>query len=325
MTKATEHRLDELREQAARDGRVRDKGIRPPNAPMPVADERAGYYGVPLLKKPVWTWEVPLYFFVGGAAGAAAMLGVAAQLTGADPDLVRDARWIAMGGSVLSAPLLILDLGRPERFLHMMRVFKPQSPMSVGAWALATFGTAAAAAAFAEELRRRTDLPVTLVGDAAAMLSAASGLVMATYTGVLIGATAIPVWAKHAGVLPMHFGASALACAASLLELRGHDEPALNAAAFAAASFEAFTGWRIEAQGGAASEPLRHGATGITTRIGGFFSGPLPLVLRLLGLRSRNARKAAAASAILGSLITRIAWLEAGKASADDPGPALEP
>lgn len=323
MTRATEDRLDQLRDEAARLGRVESKGVHPPNAPMPVADAQAGYYGVPLLKKPVWTWEVPLYFFVGGAAGAAAMIGFAAQLAGADRDLVRDARWIAMGGATLSGPLLVLDLGRPERFLNMMRVFKPQSPMSVGAWTLATFGTAAAAAAFADEVRRHTDLPVTLLGDAAAALSAASGLVMATYTGVLIGATSIPVWAKHASVLPIHFGASALACAASLLELRGHDDGALNALAFAAASFEAWTGWRIEARGGIESEPLRHGATGITTRIGGFFSGPLPLILRLLGMRSRNARKAAAASALLGSLITRLAWVEAGKASADDPRPAV--
>jgi hypothetical protein len=316
MTRATEERLRQLRDEAARSGKVEAKGVHAVNAPLPVATAESGYYGVPLLKKPVWSWEVPLYFFVGGAAGAAAVIGIAAQLTGAKRELVRDARWMAMGGATLSTPLLISDLGRPERFLNMLRVFKPQSPMSVGSWTLATFGTASAAAAFAEELRRRTDLPVTLVGDAAALLSAATGLVMATYTGVLIGATAIPVWTKHADILPIHFGASALACAASLLELRGHDEPALAALATVAAAFEAWTGWRIEAHGGPESEPLRHGATGITTRIGGMFSGPLPLILRLLGTRSRNARTAAAASALLGSLITRFAWIEAGKEGA---------
>jgi len=267
----------------------------------------SGYYDVPLLKKPVWTWEVPLYFFVGGTAGAAAMIGVAADLGGAKRTLVRDARRVAFGGAVLSTPLLIADLGRPERFLNMLRVFKPRSPRSVGAWTLAVFGGASTLAAAGKATRL------------ASIVSAATGLVMATYTGVLIGATAIPVWKKHVGVLPIHFGASALASAASLLELLGHGEPALASLATAAAAFETWTGWRIEAKGGVESEPLTHGATGITTRIGGMFSGPLPLILRAIG--SRNARTAAAASALLGSLITRIAWIEAGKSSADAARP----
>jgi hypothetical protein len=110
-----------------------------------------------------------------------------------------------------------------------------------------------------------------------------------------------------------------------LLDLRGHDEPALNALGLAAAAFETYMGTEIESDGGIESEPLRHGATGTTIRIGGFFSGPLPLVLRLLGIRSKRARRAAAASALLGSLITRVAWIEAGKASASDPRPFLRP
>jgi formate-dependent nitrite reductase membrane component NrfD len=252
------------------------------------------YYDQPLLKKPVWTWEVPLYFFIGGAAGAAAMISVAAQLGGADKKLVRDARRIAASGAVLATPLLIADLGRPERFLNMLRVFKPRSPMSVGAWTLAVFGGASTAA---------------LISDTAAVASAATGLVMATYTGVLLGATAIPEWKKHAGTLPIHFGASALASAASLLELLGHDERALAQLASAAAATETAIGIRIEARGG----------TDLTTRIGGMFSGPLPLILRLIG--SRKTRQAAAASQLLGSLITRVAWVEAGKKSADRSRP----
>ncbi|HXH39296.1 MAG TPA: NrfD/PsrC family molybdoenzyme membrane anchor subunit [Thermoanaerobaculia bacterium] len=308
-----ETRLDEIREQAAL-GALDVKGIRPPGSPFP---EAASYYGLPLVKAPVWTWEVPLYFFVGGAAGASSVLAFTAQLTGGSPSLVRDARWIAAIGAAVSGPLLILDLGRPERFLNMLRVFKPQSPMSVGAWTLSLFGTATAAAVVSERLR------LTRIGDTAAFLAALSGLVMATYTGVLIGATAIPVWAKHARSLPIHFGASALASATALLSLRGHDEPALNALGLAAATFETYMGIEIEANDDVESEPLRHGSTSTTIRIGGFFSGPLPLVLRLLGIRSKRARRVAAASSLLGSLITRIAWIEAGKASAKDPRPSL--
>jgi Polysulphide reductase, NrfD len=308
-----ETRLDEIREQAAL-GHLDAKGIRPPGSPFP---EETSYYGLPLVKPPVWTWEVPLYFFVGGAAGASSVLAFTAQLAGASPSLVRDARWIAAIGAAVSGPLLILDLGRPERFLNMLRVFKPQSPMSVGAWTLSVFGTATAAAVISETVH----LP--RIGDTAAFVAALSGLAMATYTGVLIGATAIPVWAKHARSLPIHFGASTLASATALLNLRGHDEPALNTLGLAAAAFETYTDIEIKARDDIESEPLRRGPTGITTRIGGFFSGPLPLVLRLLGIRSKRARRVAAASALLGSLITRMAWVEAGKASARDPRTSL--
>jgi hypothetical protein len=299
----TEKRLEELREEAALRGRVEAPGIRPQGSPMP------SYYELPLLKQPVWTWEVPLYFFIGGAAGASAVIGVTAEITGADRSLVRDARMHAAIGAALSAPLLIADLGRPARFLNMLRVFKPQSAMSVGAWTVAAFGAFSTAAAIRIPL--------------ASFLSAATGLVMATYTGVLVGATSIPVWSTHAALLPPHFGASAVASATSLLELRGHNERALHVLAFAAAAFETATGAMIEMDQRAASEPLRHGATGVTMRIAGFFSGPLPLLLRVIGIKSKRARKAAAVSSILGSLITRIAWVEAGRVSARDPHAAM--
>ena len=308
-----ETRLDEIRNQAAL-GQLDAKGVRPPGSPFP---ETNSYYGLPIVKPPVWTWEIPLYFFAGGAAGASSVIALTAQMTGASKSLVRDARWIAAIGAAVSGPLLILDLGRPERFLNMLRVFKPQSPMSVGAWTLTVFGTASAGAVIAELLR------MNRAGDAAAFLAALSGLVMATYTGVLIGATAIPVWSRHARSLPIHFGASALASASALLVLRGHDEPALNILGLAAAAFETYMGIEIESCDDIESEPLRKGSTGLTTRIGGFFSGPLPLALRLLGIRSKRARRVAAASALLGSLLTRVAWIEAGKASAADPRPIL--
>lgn len=267
------------------------------------------YYDLPLFKPPVWTWEVPTYFFVGGAAGASAVLAAAAQLGGADEAMIRDARWIAAAGSALSAPLLIADLGRPERFLNMLRVFKPQSTMSMGAWTLAAFGTTSSATAFAALVRSRTNLPVKVIENASAMLAAATGLVMATYTGVLLGATAIPIWKKHVRLLPVHFGASALGSAASLLELRGHKHSALNSLGLGAAIFETVAMLAIENDA-----PLRT----MMPRLATVFSGPIPLALRLLG-----ARKGAAASTLLGSLLTRFAWIEAGKASAKDVKGAL--
>ena len=292
---ATERRLDELREEAALRGRVEAPGIRPPGAPFPT------YYGLPLLKHPVWTWEVPLYFFIGGAAGASSVIAVVAG-----PRVARHARIHAAIGALLSAPLLIADLGQPKRFLNMLRVFKPQSAMSVGAWTVAAFGGFSCGAA-------------ALDGGVFGWAAAATGLIMCTYTGVLVGVTSIPAWSTHARLLPAHFGASALASATSLLELRGHRDPALNSLAAFAAAFETATGAMIEMDRRRASEPLRHGVTGTTMRIAGFFSGPVPLILRLL-----RKRKAAAASQVLGSLITRIAWVEAGRASARDPVAAMD-
>ncbi|MFI5071143.1 MAG: hypothetical protein ACHP8A_09665, partial [Terriglobales bacterium] len=108
---SSEQRLSDIRREAELHGAVKADGIHPPGAPFPVASEETGYYGIPLLKEPAWTWEIPLYFFVGGAAGAAAVVGAIASYTGADRKLVRDAQWIAAAGTVLSPALLVADLG----------------------------------------------------------------------------------------------------------------------------------------------------------------------------------------------------------------------
>jgi len=254
------------------------------------------YYDLPLLKPPVWTWEVPTYFFIGGAAGMASVLAVAAQLSGADQKLVRDARWIAAIGANLSTPLLIADLGRPERFLHMLRVFKPQSPMSVGAWTLVAFGGASTVSAIA---------PWKPLRDGSSLIAALTGLSMATYTGVLLGATAIPVWKEHVRTLPAHFAASALGSAVSLLELRGHRHRALRSLGLGASLYETAAGFTLANKRDLVASAL---------------SGPVPFALRLFG-----RRKAAAAATLLGSLLTRFAWVEAGKESAKNAHAALTP
>lgn len=317
--------LEEIRREAAEVGRVERPGVQPAGAPFPKADGETGYYGLPLLKRPVWTWEVPVYFFVGGAAGAAAVVGAAARAAGVR-DLARDARWIAAVGGAASPALLVADLGRPGRFLNMLRVFKPQSAMSVGAWTVVAFSTASAARAFADLLRDpdggaggdATPVPrplaVRVLEDAAEPVSAATGAVMASYTGVLVGATAIPVWNRNVRVLPLHFAASGLASAVSILELLGHRHRALNALGTAAAAAETAVGAHHELDPDRAYEPLKRGRSGAIVRTGGVLSGPVALVLRLVG-----ARRAAAVSALAGSLLTRFGWVEAGKASADDP------
>lgn len=333
-----EDRLEEIRREAEEAGEVAGEGVRAAGGPLPRAAERAeaagrpaprasaatGYYGEPLLKPPAWTWEVPAYFFVGGTAGAAAVVAAAARAAGADRDLARHARWIAALGGAASPALLVSDLGRPERFLHMLRVFKPRSPMSLGVWTLVAFSGAAPARAFADLVASRSEggrvaLPVRVLGDAAGMLAAATGAVMASYTGVLVGATVIPVWNRSVRVLPIHFTASGLASAVALLELLGHRSRALNALGLAAAAAETAVGALHETSPDPAYDPLKRGRSGAIVRAGGVLSGPVPLVLRLLG-----ARRAAAVSALVGSLVTRFGWVEAGRASAADPAVPLE-
>ena len=104
---------------------------------------RDSYYGRPILKAPVWTWEIPAYFFFGGMAGAAAPFALLSELRG-DEALARRAWLVALAGAAASPPLLIADLGRPERFHRMLRVIKPTSPMSVGSWVLGASSTAIA-------------------------------------------------------------------------------------------------------------------------------------------------------------------------------------
>lgn len=253
------------------------------------------YRDAPLVKPPVWTWEVPAYFFIGGAAGVAAVIAAAAHFSGAaHATLARDAKWIAVIGALISPALLISDLGRPARFLYMLRVFKLQSPMSVGVWTLVLFTNAAIVAL----------LPLGVLADAATIVAGASGAILATYTGVLIGATAIPVWARNVDVLPIHFGASGLGAAVSVLELLGHRTPTMNALGIAAAAVETLLILLFLRRGSSAGR-LMHAAE--------ILSGPVPLALRLVASHIPAVRIATAIVTIAGALLTRVSWIHAGR------------
>jgi hypothetical protein len=320
-----EHRLEAIRLEAAQTGRVDALGVRPAGSPIPVASIETGYYGIPMLKEPQWSWEIPVYFFVGGAAGAAAVIAQFAQLTGAETELVRDARIVAGIGAVLSPALLVSDLGVPSRFLNMLRVFKVQSPMSVGVYIVSAFGPPSVLAGMASWLRsKRPGTMLKVIESAAGLFSALAGLGMATYTGVLIGATAIPVWNENIDSLPVHFALSGLGAGASAIQLMGHeDSRALNMLGIAASLGETFEGIKLERKPGPVNEPLKKGTSGIITRLGGLLSGPLPLALRLAAAlagqrRSKKLVRIAAASTVAGSFLTRVGWVRAGHASARD-------
>src|SRR5690349_3280377 len=189
----TENRLDALREEALRSGAVKGHGVVPAGGPFPALAPAMSYHENPVLKPPTWTWQVPLYFFVGGVAGVSALIALVARIS-ADAGATRVDLWIALVGALISAPLLIADLGRPARFLNMLRVFKPRSAMSMGAWTLSGFSSAAGLAVVSHEviLGGYGNQFLFLVEWLAESVAAITGLILASYTSVLLGVTAIP-------------------------------------------------------------------------------------------------------------------------------------
>jgi len=235
-----ESRLDELRDEAWRKGAVNSGGVDVAGGPIP---RKVGYYGQPVVRPPVWTWEIPIYFFVGGLGGMSAVIALGALLFH-QFDVARAAMWVAAIAAVLSPVLLILDLGRPHLFINMLRVFKPQSAMSMGAWILMAFGVCVVPGLIALELQTghlfagAIDQILDVAEGILIFGSAIFGMLLATYTGVLIGATAIPAWFLHHKLLPIHFGTAGLGSAAALLELLGHRIAPLNAIGLFAAAVE---------------------------------------------------------------------------------------
>lgn len=176
---------------------------------VPRAEFRS-YYGHPIIKEPAWKVpDVPLYLFLGGLSGVSASTAAVADLTGS-PGLARATRYIAAASVAASVGALVHGLGRPERFLYMLRVFKVTSPLSVGSWLLAPFSAAAAGAA-ASQLTGR--LP--RLGRAAGIAAGILGPAMATYTAVLLSDTAVPAWHEYYRRLPFVFAGGALALASA--------------------------------------------------------------------------------------------------------------
>jgi hypothetical protein len=312
-----ESRIEQLRKEAWEKGIVAGNGLQVAGGPIP---SKPGYYGQPVVRPPVWTWEIPVYFFVGGMGGMSAAIALSALLFH-HLELALAAMWVAAIASVLSPILLILDLGRPHLFINMLRVFKPQSTMSMGAWILAAFGICVVPGLISLDLHMYHLIDGAIdhiVAVAAGILifgSAMFGILLATYTGVLIGATSIPAWFLHHKLLPIHFGTAGLGSAAALLELLGHGIAPLNAIGlFAAAVETVLLIWLSVDRHGVADRAIHEHRSGWLIRIGGVLTGPCPLVLRLFG-----AIPLAAISFLIGALLSRFGWLAVGKDSGCDP------
>lgn len=280
------------------------------------------YYDRPVLKAPVWSWEVPLYYYTGGAAGACLVLGAAAQLdhSGALNRMIRRCHWAGIIGSSMSGILLIDDLGKPSRFLNMLRVFRPTSPMNMGVWILS--GAAPTAITAGIFLRRSGFW--RFIGESSGFASGLFGMGLATYTGVLVGNSAIPVWQASRRILPVLFGASAMASAGSLFNLFS-DDPRERRITHTFGTVgriaELTAGIVMEKQASrlpGVGRPLRSGLSGFLWRAATVLTAA-SLITSLLPKSTRKKRVVAGVLGTAGSLALRYAVHTAGTASARDP------
>jgi formate-dependent nitrite reductase membrane component NrfD len=273
------------------------------------------YYGRPILKPHVWKPYIGAYFFAGGLAGGSSLLGLAARARG-NRVLARNCALLALTGLAVSPPLLIADLGRPRRFLNMMRVFKPTSPMSMGTWVLTGSGAAGAAVAACDVL---DVLPA--VRRTAAVTSALLAPALCTYTAVLLADSSVPVWHEARRELPYVFASSAAAsagAAATLVTSPEHAAPARRLAVLGAGLGLAAT-TVMERRLGCLAEPYhRERSGGLGTAAKALHGSGAALVALAGGRRSRGSRLGAAL-VLAGSACERLSILEAGRQSAGDP------
>jgi formate-dependent nitrite reductase membrane component NrfD len=273
------------------------------------------YYGRSIVKEPVWNPEIPLYFFTGGLAGASAVLHGFAKLTGNDR-LAKSALFIGAAADVANPVLLIKDLGRPERFLHMLRMFKVTSPMSVGSWILVVSSGASNTAAALELLHILR--PVKWLAEA---VSFVSGPPLATYTGALLANTAIPVWSEARDELPWIFGASAAASAGAAAAMFTPTEAAGPARRVALAGVATELGLMqaMEKRLGFVGEVYKQGEAGRFNKVTKACTLAGAGLLAWRGKRSRAAAVAGGSLILAGELALRWSVFKAGFQSARDP------
>jgi formate-dependent nitrite reductase membrane component NrfD len=279
------------------------------------------YYGRPVIKEPTWTWEVPAYLFTGGLSGASSVLSLTAKLSG-NERLARAALYTGAVADLVSPPLLIADLGRPERFHHMLRVFKPTSPMNVGSWILFVNSGASVTAALLDRLRLLK--PVRVLAE---LTAAVAGPGLATYTGVLFANTAVPAWHEARRELPWLFGASAAAsagAAACVLVDPAYAGPARRLAIGGVAA-EGTAMETMVHRLGELGEVYRQGNAGKLCRAAKLLAGGGATLLAARGRRSRGTAALGGALVCAGELCLRYAVLEAGRQSARDPVYTVKP
>ncbi|MFQ5854554.1 MAG: NrfD/PsrC family molybdoenzyme membrane anchor subunit [Anaerolineae bacterium] len=303
--------------------------------------KQAGYYGRPVIKKSHWLWEIIVYFFVGGVAGGSSVVAAVASRFGTEEDepVVRTGRYLALLGAIVSPILLILDLGIGRRFHHMLRIFKTRSPMSVGSWILAGFGSFTGLAAGVQAARDGLLGVGRLAGLLAAMpgwfmdgMGSLFGFFLSGYTGVLLTGTAIPLWSKAKRYMGPLFLTSALSTAVAAISFilsLGNSTPdstmeKLKRTEKVALLSELGLLLALKQHLGRTGDPLWNGRHAGLTRffVGGGLITPLLLHFSSDGLGRRMSRLFTIVSSILvlaGGFAMRYAVIMAGHDSADDP------
>src|SRR5690242_2521719 len=296
-----------------------------PYVPSRQPGETPTYYGVPVLKEPVWMWTIAAYFYVGGLCGMSATLGAAVQLLGGREmrPLVIKTRWIATVGAAISTFFLIEDLGRPERFLHMLRVFKLTSPMSMGSWVLSAFSAAAGASAVLPYGPRVFRPLAGVCGILAGLL----GLPLAAYTGVLLAQTAVPLWKNRLwSVLALCSGTAAAGSFLGLLPLNAKEARAIRMFGLTGECGELLIANELEKEASRVqrvARPLRDGLTGFLWQS----AKVLTVVSAVISIAPGRSRKKRITAGLLGTgagICVRFAYFLAGKRSARDPRATFE-
>ncbi len=305
-------------------------------AAKPDRTEEPGYYGLPILKRPFWKWEIALYFFFEGVSAGSYILCTMAGLRDKKrfAGLIRGGRFLSFFTMVLCPPLLIIDLGRPERFHHMLRIWKKTSPMNHGAWALTGYGTIASSLALlavparwlghewwydAMKLAQRW-VPERLI----AVLGLPFAWTMVSYPGVLLETTANPVWSRSHFLGPL-FAASSMSSGAAALTLLNYSSKdhglhkALGTFEDVATVAEAAAVTLYLGEAKKAAKPLWKGKQSLLFWAGAVGLGIVaPAILRRS--KSKLVRDAVApVLTIAGSLALKWSVTYAGQESALDP------
>ena len=286
---------------------------------VPKAEIRT-YYDRPVLKKPVWKWYIPAYFFTGGMAGASSTLAWAARLRG-NHVLARRAGLVSLAGIAVSPVLLIVDLGRPSRFYNMLRVARPTSPMSMGTWLISLFGPLSGASAVSDVTGVFPRL-----GALCEALAGILGPAVSTYTAVLTSDTAIPAWHEAWRELPVVFAggsAASAGAAAVLLTPAEHAEPARRLVVLGTA-IEVGAEQAMEARLGRLAAPYHSGKASRPAKAAKSFL-VAGLALAAAGRRRPLLAKAGAVATLAGVALTRWSIFKAGFDSAEDPTFTVQP
>jgi formate-dependent nitrite reductase membrane component NrfD len=325
--------------QEAYSRRWEGEGRKRKRSDAPEPEQKPGYYGIPAIHGSHWNWLVIFYFFLGGISAASHVIAAIAHLVGGEENrpIARAGRYISFLALLPCPLLLIRDLGRPERFLNMLRVVKLRSPMSLGSWGLSAFGAFSTLVAMVQAAQdglfgrsRAARMLARVPTGVPAVVGSGPAFFVGGYTGVLLGATAVPLWGKNALLLGPLFLNSAFSTAVAAINLGVAIQK--NPPELAVERLEALDRIVIgselalvvasRAHLGELARPLKTGRTGMLLTYGTGVAGLItPLAIQSVNrrLRSRPLSVLASLLVLFGGFVLRYTMVTGGHESANDP------